>query len=346
MVDLVDESLYQSKYNYYKIFNLWTIIICSLTEIVYFISDCQLFGRFAYETLVPRCFILIPMLIFIIFYKKITNYKIIIPLSYITIHSAMWCTIWSIYYLPIKTHASEGFIIMHLMFLAVGLCAPPKYSILFHSGVILNIVISNLFNHYENLDIMLSLGIPCLIGIEAVLFVLDKVYKEHYLIKKQLEESVYIDQLTKTYNRNILSQILEKNTNNLIFENAYLMILDIDFFKKINDTYGHEKGDTILVSTANNISKCISKDDYLIRWGGEEFVVILSNSNKEDVIEIAKSINKTIEEHENNICKTTISIGIAKCDSNDYHKVIVNADKALYEAKENGRNQYIYYENE
>lgn len=341
----IDKNLlYESKFNYYKVLNLWLIIFASITEMGYFFSDCLLFGRFAYETLIPRCAILIPMFIFIIINRKCNNYKIMVCLSYITIHCAMWCTIWSIFYLPIKTHASEGFIIMHLMFLTVGLCSPPKYSIFFHSLVITNILFSNMFNHYENLAIMLSLGIPCLIGIEALLLVLDKVYKEHYLTKKELEKTLYLDQLTKIYNRNIITKISKAETNELIFEKCYMMILDIDFFKKINDKYGHENGDKVLISITENILKCIKKDDYLIRWGGEEFVIILPNYNQEETINLANEISNTIMNSDNGVCETTLSIGIAQHHKGDYHKTIANADKALYKAKENGRNQFVLYE--
>lgn len=343
----IDEDLlYQSKFDYYKVLNLWTIILTSLSEITYFISDCQLFDRFAWETLIPRCAILIPMFLFIKINQKCSNYKIMVPISYITVHCSMWCTIWAIYYLPIKTHASEGFIIMHLMFVAVGLCAPPKYSIPFHTLVITNILFSNNFNHYENLDIMLSLGLPCLIGIEALLLVLNKVYKEHYLIKTELEKNVYLDQLTQIYNRKIITTISNTETNCLNITNAYFIILDIDFFKKINDTYGHENGDKVLSSLVKSISKNISEKDYLIRWGGEEFLIIIPYKNYEEINEIAKKIKNSIINDDNGVCNITVSMGIDKYNGGDYHKTILKADEALYFAKNNGRNQYKFFKEE
>ena len=337
------ELLYESKFNYYRVLNLYLIIIASFAEIGYFVSDCLLFERFAWETLVPRCAILIPMTIFILINKKCNNYKIMVCLSYITIHCAMWCTIWSIYYLPIKTHASEGFIIMHLMFLVVGLCSPPKYSIFFHSLVITNILFSHMFNHYENLGIMLSLGLPCLIGIELVLLVLNRVYKDHYLTKQELERCLYLDQLTQVFNRNIITKILKEDTNELNFDKCSIMLLDIDLFKNINDNYGHENGDKILKSIANNILQCIRKEDYLIRWGGEEFLILLPNCDKEEAIKVAKRINNIVVNSDNGVCDTSVSIGIAEYLEGDYHKTIVKADKALYYAKDNGRNQFKVY---
>src|SRR5690554_3423238 len=113
----------QSKYDYYAQFNTWSVIIATLAQVTYSVSDCQLFERFAWETLLPRTFMILPMLVFLFISKRVSDYRIMVPLSYIMIHGIMWCTIWAIYYLPIKQHASEGFIIMQLMFFAVGYSA-------------------------------------------------------------------------------------------------------------------------------------------------------------------------------------------------------------------------------
>lgn len=332
------DSFYQSKYNYFRVLNKWVIILSSLAEVAYFVSDCQLFGRFAYETLLPRCFILLPMLIFILVERKVSTYKIMVPLSYFVIHSSMWCTIWAIVYLPIKVHASEGFIIMHLMFLAVGFCAPKKWAVLFHSLLIVNILTSNLFNHYENLNIMLSLGIPCLVGICAIQIVMEKVYMDQFLVKKELENSLVYDQLTKVYNRNKFLHICIQGSNDLLFTRAGLMMLDIDSFKEVNDLHGHEAGDKILVNTAECMRSCVRNSDYIIRWGGEEFLILLPEADMDKTLEIAERIRNMIEHNDNGICKVTVSIGIAQYTSGDYHIAVTHADEALYHAKEIGKN--------
>ena len=196
------QFFYQSKYDYYREFNRWVVVVASLVSVTYFVSDCQLFGRFAWETLLPRTFILLPMLIFLLVSRKVTDYRIMVPFTYLIVHGIMWCTIWAIYYLPIRQHANEGFIIMHLMFFAVGFCAPFGYSTLFHVLVVANILISNLFNHYESLNLMLTLGIPCVVGICAVNYVMEKVYADQYKTKLELEKALTMDQLTKAFNRN------------------------------------------------------------------------------------------------------------------------------------------------
>lgn len=335
------DIFYQSKYNYFKMMNKWAIILSSLAETTYFISDCQLFGRFAYETLLPRLFILVPLLIFILVERKVSSYKIMVPLSYFVIHSAMWCTIWTIVYLPIKTHASEGFIIMHLMFLGVGFCAPKKWAVCFHSLILANILGSNLFNHYENLDIMLSLGIPCLVAICAIQVVMEKVYKDQFCARRELEDSLVYDQLTKAYNRNKLNEICIAGTNTLIYSKAGILILDIDHFKYVNDSFGHNAGDKVLIELSNCIKSCIRSSDFVIRWGGEEFVILLPEASVEKAKEIAEKIRTSVADSDNGICKITVSVGVSEYTGGDYHVVVSEADEALYFAKKNGRNIVI-----
>ena len=242
-------DFYQSKYDYYKHFSFWVIVVSSLASITYFISDCQLFNRFAIETLLPRTIILVPMVIYIIFAKRIKSYKIMVFFEYIIIHLIMWNTIWAIYYLPIKTHASEGFIIMHLMFCGIGFSAPFHYSTFFHCLLVVNILVSNTFNHYENLDIMLSLGLPCLFAICAIHYFMQKLYVGHYVTAKKLEYISYYDYLTDVYNRNVLNELTDADTKQFVAsinKPICIVIFDIDYFKKVNDTYGHVKGDQVL----------------------------------------------------------------------------------------------------
>ena len=342
-------DFYQSKYEYYKKMVMLTVIFSSLANITYWISDCLLFNRLAWETLIPRLFMTFLLIFYLPIFYKVKNYKIMVPLTYLMEHGVMWCTIWAIIYLPNKTHASEGFIIMHIMFLIIGFCAPFKTSVIFHSGVILNILISNLFNHYENLDIMLSLGIPLVISIEALMFFLDKNYLDHYETKKELEKLFFQDNLTKAYNRNILDKLKENKNDKFIFDKVGILILDIDFFKKVNDTYGHLNGDRILKDLVNIINNKIDNSNYVVRFGGEEFMIILPNSNKKEVKNIGENIRKSVEDFKGEICNFTISIGATMyedtiIDGNKDEtitKAIQRADTALYKAKENGRNQLI-----
>ena len=341
--DKIDKNdFYQSQYDYYRKFSFWVVVVASLASITYFVSDCQLFGRFAIETLLPRTIILIPMTLYIILSKRIKSYKIMVPLEYLIIHLIMWNTIWAIYYLPIKTHASEGFIIMHLMFCGIGFSAPFYYSTFFHCLVIVNILVSHTFNHYENLDIMLSLGLPCLVSICAIHFCMQKLYVGHYLTAKKLEYISHYDHLTGVYNRNVLSELTDGETKKFtstMEQPISVLLFDLDFFKKVNDTYGHPGGDQVLKELAGTIKPMLGKKDYMIRWGGEEFVLILQNKKQQQAVAFAEQIRTAVEQSDNGVCPVTISVGVAEYDGKDYQATINMADQALYRAKMNGRNR-------
>ena len=340
---------YQSKYDYYKKFTTNAIIVASIASVTYFVSDCQLFGRFAWETLLPRTFILIPLIFYIILQNKLKDYRILVPASYLMVHGIMWCTIWAIYFLPNKQHASEGFIIMHLMFFAICFCAPFNFNVFAHSLVITNILISNLFNHYENVDIMLSLGIPCVIAISFASYYMEKVYRDQFDTRKKLEDAIVYDPLTQIFNRNKLDYILKKGTPKLINNNkekTTFLILDIDHFKKVNDTYGHDQGDNVLINTVNIIKESIRSDDIVIRWGGEEFLVIMKGCSQENALKKANEIRKKIEANNKQVCGVTVSIGVSLYDGKNFFDSVSNADKALYYAKDKGRNCVALYKDE
>ncbi|MFK5984330.1 MAG: GGDEF domain-containing protein [Pseudomonadota bacterium] len=129
-----------------------------------------------------------------------------------------------------------------------------------------------------------------------------------------------------------------------------ILVLDIDHFKNINDTYGHAFGDTILKEISQHISNCIRTTDVFSRFGGEEFVVLLNNTNRSGALLLAERIRQQIEKSFvlNNDEKVfyTSSIGVATLNNNDNRDSFFNrADKALYEAKENGRNRVVLSQN-
>ena len=159
-----------------------------------------------------------------------------------------------------------------------------------------------------------------------------------YLIKKKS----YKDSLTKTYNRGFYNTISKK----LSLERYHILMIDLDYFKKINDLYGHLIGDMALKHTTQIIKKILHKKDYLIRFGGEEFVVLLDTKvRKTTSVKIAEKIRKTLEKTllkteefgDINICA---SIGLNQEPHKDksFQSAIKNADIALYEAKKSGRN--------
>ncbi|WP_457643116.1 diguanylate cyclase [Persephonella sp.] len=171
---------------------------------------------------------------------------------------------------------------------------------------------------------------------------------------ERLKEQSYVDQLTGLYNRRFLEEILPKLTKQTLRRNSQLGILmiDIDNFKQINDTYGHDVGDVVLSEVADILKRSVRESDYVIRYGGEEFLIILIDVQKGKSIEVAEKIRKLVEGSYINAgdvkISPTVSIGVAEFpdDAEDIYQVIKLADMALYRAKKDGKNRtYRYSEN-
>ncbi len=340
-------QFYQNKFEYHQNVFRWVVILVTLAEISYFITDCQIFHHFAYETLFQRLFPLIFLAGFLIYNHYRKDYFCNILLSYLVMHACMWCTIWCIYYLPDREFSREGFLAMQFGFLCLGLAAPYYLSCILHPLMLVNLFLSNLWIHYEHFEMILTLGLPIMIGILLFLKILECTYVDHYLDKKTLEHLYIHDQLTLLYNRNILPEIVDSANNHLLpslSQNTWFVLLDVDLFKTINDSYGHEIGDRILRQIALHIQHTTRACDYCIRWGGEEFVIILPGIAKEAALELAEKIRQTIATDDRMQPSTTVSIGLSQYKGYDFHQAIHEADKAMYYAKHNGRNQVVCFD--
>lgn len=344
-IEIEDKDFLQAKWDYYSKFTIMVVLFGSLSSILFFVSDCQLFGRIAWETLLPRLYIILPLIFYYVLIKRVKNYKILSVATLMMCHAIMWCTIGAIIYLPDKTHASEGFVIMNLLFFGVSFGTPFLLSSIMHIFMLFNIFVTNLFIHYSNVDIMYSLNIPCIFGIIAASYALDSVYMDNYRMTKQLKENMVTDALTGCFNRHKLMNYVSNNSLDKLGNFLYLILLDIDYFKKVNDTYGHEAGDEVLKYVADCVRKVIRNEDMLIRWGGEEFLIILKKCTVDGSKMIAERIRKQIEEGENGVCKVTVSQGVMQYKrGSNYLDAIEQADVALYTAKRTGRNKVVYYD--
>ena len=127
--------------------------------------------------------------------------------------------------------------------------------------------------------------------------------------------------------------------------NRWLGILDIDHFKRINDNYGHLYGDEVLMIFSSLMQKSFRKSDLLFRYGGEEFVVILTPARESDAIKVFDRFRQRLEAHEvPQVGQVTVSIGIARLTPNAHPATVLeNADQSLYYAKENGRNRVVNF---
>lgn len=169
--------------------------------------------------------------------------------------------------------------------------------------------------------------------------------------QKKLESLAMRDGLTNLYNHRMVMEFLKKEMVKAVRnqQNIAFIMLDIDYFKKVNDTYGHKTGDFVIMKIAELIQNSVREGDIVGRYGGEEFCVTMVGLSLEEVMHLAERIRKTIENHvfDDGINKINItaSIGISfrepKSDINE-NQLIKISDSKLYEAKANGRNRIEY----
>ncbi len=226
--------------------------------------------------------------------------------------------------------------------------APLKSVLLFFAlqagYFIISILLMGAFNIWVNLTAPFVLSI--------LTFAIAYIVK--YLITSRDYEHTYklavTDGLTEMYNHRYFQEQMTNNIQNAKRYNGVfsLIMVDIDFFKKFNDTYGHQSGDAVLRQVAQTIKRNIRSTDIPCRYGGEEMSVILTNTNKEDAVKTAIKIceavrNKEFELATGDWTHVTISLGVASMPENGdtTEKLIEYADKCLYVAKRNGRNQVI-----
>jgi diguanylate cyclase (GGDEF)-like protein len=198
--------------------------------------------------------------------------------------------------------------------------------------------------------VQLSMSIP----IAVVIYIMGHSLMQGISIREnKILELSRRDGLTGLWNRRYLNEVLQHEIA-LTHRNLYclsVLILDLDFFKKINDTFGHQAGDKVLLSTTAVLQKCARTTDYVGRFGGEEFIIILPNCDAKMSIEVADRFRKSLEAQiitaGENAIKVTASFGATTMlPSNTTHydmqmcldDLIDTADKALYDAKEQGRN--------
>ena len=247
---------WQSKYEYYKLIVLFVVIGASLSSILYFISDCYLMGEFTTVTLIPRMAILVPMIIFIIAYIHSNKYSTMMIWAYVVAHGVMWCTIWSCVYLTDLSFAVEGYVIINYVFMALGIAAPIHYAIIAHGLLLLDITVANTFIHYPQFEMMLLLGVPSYLGICIYNIAVERSFKDQYNLKKEMEYNSKHDMLTGAFNRNMFTTLLDENEKFLYRDSLSVLMFDLDFFKKINDTYGHAVGGIKRNQLQSHIPSC------------------------------------------------------------------------------------------
>jgi len=170
-------------------------------------------------------------------------------------------------------------------------------------------------------------------------------------LAQSLHEMATRDALTGLYNR----RFLESNINPLIASirrrksQLGVLMCDMDYFKQVNDEHGHEVGDFILSSLASILQSCVRESDMVVRYGGEEFLVLLTDCQEGNAVQVAEKIREAVEKHQfrtQGIClRKTLSIGVSEFpnDTGAFWEGVKFADVALYRAKEEGRNRVVRF---
>lgn len=172
-----------------------------------------------------------------------------------------------------------------------------------------------------------------------------------YIIKKYVYDNLEIyalyDPLTNIYNRRYFYDAINREILNADRKNTSfcLIMFDIDHFKKVNDIYGHSKGDDVLKEVVSIAQSTIRKTDILARLGGEEFSILLPDSTLEQAVALAERVRENTGEHSfGQVGKVTVSLGVALYESgNTLDDIIKKADTAMYKAKSQGRNRVGIY---
>lgn len=178
----------------------------------------------------------------------------------------------------------------------------------------------------------------------------EELFELNNMLSEQADRYRHLaafDPLTKLYNRYKFIELYTTESVAMQQRNHAMSVImiDIDFFKKINDEHGHNTGDDVLRITANTLKKPIRNVDIVCRWGGEEFVILLPTVDSEQAMIIAEKLRLAIEEETYpNQLHVTASFGVAEVRNNDaIEELISRADFALYQAKKQGRNKTVLY---
>ncbi|KAA0258036.1 diguanylate cyclase [Deferribacter autotrophicus] len=178
--------------------------------------------------------------------------------------------------------------------------------------------------------------------IGGIVGIIEDITEQEKKISDLMKKAI-LDELTMVYNRRYFNLVVNEEIERAkrYQQKLSIIIFDVDFFKKINDTYGHQTGDYVLKKLSNIIKKSIRTTDMLFRIGGEEFAILLPNTDLEAALKVAEKLCRIVEGTRfDTVKKVTISMGVTELrQDDDMESFYKRGDKALYQAKENGRNR-------
>ncbi len=174
---------------------------------------------------------------------------------------------------------------------------------------------------------------------------LRELYEDLLKKNEELYKKTITDNLTGLYSREFIIQTLQRMTSRVKRYGGVVTIgiVDIDKFKNVNDTYGHIAGDEVLKKVSESMQEQLRSTDYIGRYGGEEFIIVFDNSNIDNAKYVCERLRKYIEaeviEFQQEKISVTISIGLSEFRAQSISTLLIEADKKMYQAKRQGRNQ-------
>lgn len=317
------------------------IPILLVSNIFYWLVSPNI-NRFMEITVPPTCLLLV--VLWLCFYKKIYIY-------YVEIFCVIFASVYHLIRIHTMTteltsdHLNVYMFWAPIYYIFIFMVLERKKALYLSSFILLTIILMSLtiVDDIRAHDIIVQYYLSTLIYI-LVLFYFRKIVTAY--IESDIHiKNAYYDHLTNIGNRRSVDNWLEQELKNAATTNSLFSIIyfDIDHFKKINDVYGHDVGDQVLKEMAVLVASMLQPNDKFGRWGGEEFLVLLTGRDLDESTDLAKSLRQKIDEHSfQHVEHVTSSFGVATYQSNDVAKTIIKrADEALYFAKNNGRNMVI-----
>ncbi|MCU7835918.1 MAG: GGDEF domain-containing protein [gamma proteobacterium symbiont of Taylorina sp.] len=194
---------------------------------------------------------------------------------------------------------------------------------------------------HEDFELDEVLVIFISLSFSLAIFALRRL-RESKILVAEITELAVRDSLTKLFNRRYFNRELEIEVNKAQRSNNHfsVIMMDLDYFKAINDTYGHNVGDKVLYQVSQLYTQSCRETDLVARWGGEEFIILCYSTQLEGAVELGNKILETVSNFNFNVVEhITVSIGVTTFAKNDSAETIIKrADKYLYIAKDEGRN--------
>ena len=342
-----DEDLLQFKF---KMLNSIFIIIAFFSALFGLLSDLGIndIGPIHSKVNYIYCFLTIMLIIFLRSSKK--NYNLtahsLLIISLITFTSAL-------IFVPQDEFRMIWF---YLLIFVTYMISGKTSGILFTLASLVIILTVNFFVDLQLSQVAINSGILGLIIGSFLSYIYTNKITNYENSLKQQNSSLSVlastDYLTGVMNRRMFNEISERYFQTAQKNELHLtlLLLDLDHFKKVNDTYGHQAGDQLLKRFVETLERILNKSDIFARIGGEEFAILLSQINSNDAYVLAERIRKEIENDfitfEGQDIFVTTSIGISENRETDtaFENIFSRADMALYQAKSEGRNKTCYFE--